>query len=43
MKKILMLDYLNLDSYESPRVSEIQEDTAGNPVFCEQYITASGS
>lgn len=33
-----MLDYLNLDSYESSRVSEIQEGTAGDPVFCETVV-----
>jgi len=32
VKKLLMVDYLNLDSHESSRVSEIQEDTAGDPV-----------
>jgi hypothetical protein len=50
VKKLLMVDYLNLDSHESSRVSEIQEDTAGDPVVLwnsiynsEQRLMSSSS
>lgn len=35
VKKVLMLDYWNLDSHESPRVSEVQDTRVGDLlIFC---------